>query len=172
MLQPCTNFGLQLGTRPPSCRRDETLKAGSCATLQCPMTLRMTVVPTNCIHNGSSRDSAQSHEIAHNVTVHFIRILMKKKETFRFTIYHLSFVASRALYRYSALEIYSRRSFAPGSLLNGVSGREPDERTTEVHRSVGVASGSSIVIFEAYGGGSEFATASRRILPPSPSPFV
>jgi len=71
-------------------------------------------------------------------------------------------------YRFSAYEIYLRRSFAPGSLLNEVSKRTG--WTTEVHR-VGVTSGSSIVIFEAYGGGSEFATASRRILPllpPSP----
>lgn len=101
-----------------------------------------------------------SHRIAHNVTS--IAFLKRKKRNKRFNHLSESFVVSRVLYRFSAFEIYLRRSFAPGSLLNEVS--ERTGWTTEVHR-VGVTSGSSIVIFEAYGGGSEFATASRRILP-------
>lgn len=105
-----------------------TLKAGPRATLQCS-NVALNDRRCNELHRQWDLLAIlHSHKIAHNVQP-CLHSRSHKKEKKKRPIYHLSesFVVSCVLYRFSAFEIYSRRSFAPGSVAQRGLRREPDE---------------------------------------------
>lgn len=122
----CTNFGLQLGTRPPSCHlMNVESQPHSCDLTMLDDTPNDTPSLQRIASTMDLLAILHSHKIAHNITsIAFLK--RKKKRNKRFNHLSESFVVSRVLYReyrFSAYEIYLRRSFAPGSLLNEVSKR-------------------------------------------------
>lgn len=92
----------------------------------------------------------------------------KNERSNRFTIYQNLLLHRRVLYRFSALEIYSRRSFAPGPVAQrGLRDNRMNDGGSPCWCHFRVVDRD---IWGFYGGGSEFATTSRRILLPPPPP--